>query len=154
MGFRKVLEQFSRTSQDQSGGDQSPARPINGGHQVQSHTRELQESGLLIHRAALGRLLPPRHSAVPPCAEDRVLLTTDAEGMKVYKIITRQTRRPEVGVQACRDQTASSSAHSTRSLAAKATNLPRGTGRRASLVSSCLNKICHFRKRGGAPISS
>ncbi|CAE7924939.1 rpc2, partial [Symbiodinium sp. KB8] len=28
---------------------------------------------------------------------DRVLLTTDAEGMKVYKIITRQTRRPEVG---------------------------------------------------------
>ena len=29
--------------------------------------------------------------------EDRVLLTTDAEGMKVYKIITRQTRRPEVG---------------------------------------------------------
>ena len=29
--------------------------------------------------------------------KDRVLLTTDAEGMKVYKIITRQTRRPEVG---------------------------------------------------------
>eukprot|EP00437_Effrenium_voratum_P024501 CAMPEP_0181418476 /NCGR_PEP_ID=MMETSP1110-20121109/11580_1 /TAXON_ID=174948 /ORGANISM="Symbiodinium sp., Strain CCMP421" /LENGTH=1160 /DNA_ID=CAMNT_0023541467 /DNA_START=61 /DNA_END=3540 /DNA_ORIENTATION=+ len=28
---------------------------------------------------------------------DRVLLTTDAEGMKVYKVITRQTRRPEVG---------------------------------------------------------
>ena len=29
--------------------------------------------------------------------QDRVLLTTDAEGMKVYKVITRQTRRPEVG---------------------------------------------------------
>ena len=82
-----------------------------------------------------------------------MLLTTDAEGMKVYKIITRQTRRPEVGNQACRDQTASSS-HSARSLAAKATNLPRGTDRRASLVSSCLSKICRFQKLGGAPISS
>eukprot|EP00931_Biecheleriopsis_adriatica_P063853 TRINITY_DN38747_c0_g1_i1.p1 TRINITY_DN38747_c0_g1~~TRINITY_DN38747_c0_g1_i1.p1 ORF type:complete len:1196 (-),score=225.56 TRINITY_DN38747_c0_g1_i1:24-3611(-) len=28
---------------------------------------------------------------------DRVMLTSDADGLKVYKMITRQTRRPEVG---------------------------------------------------------
>jgi len=28
---------------------------------------------------------------------DRVILTTDGDGMRVYKMITRQTRRPEVG---------------------------------------------------------
>mmetsp|Transcript_89509 Transcript_89509/g.186995 ORF Transcript_89509/g.186995 Transcript_89509/m.186995 type:complete len:1198 (-) Transcript_89509:105-3698(-) len=28
---------------------------------------------------------------------DRVILTTDGEGMTIYKIVTRQTRRPEIG---------------------------------------------------------
>ena len=45
-------------------------------------------------------------------AKDRVLLTTDAEGMKVYKIITRQTRRPEVGPESATASFVSGSAMS------------------------------------------
>jgi len=44
------------------------------------------------------------YKATPVCYKnpvssyvDRVILTTDTDGMQIYKIITRQTRRPEIG---------------------------------------------------------
>ena len=58
------------------------------------NTRGVQE---LLGEDAKYKSIPVNYKNPVSSYIDRVLLTTDAEGMKVYKIITRQTRRPEVG---------------------------------------------------------
>jgi len=40
---------------------------------------------------------PVKYKNQVPSYVDRVILTTDAQGLNIYKVITRQTRRPEVG---------------------------------------------------------
>jgi len=76
-----------------------PAEKVEDGYCLANKITPVDTKGVqeLLGNEAKYKATPVNYKNPVSSYIDRVLLTTDAEGMKVYKIITRQTRRPEVG---------------------------------------------------------